>query len=74
MATVEELYVSIDGGVATLWLNRPEKRNAITFQMWQQLAAHCRQLDNDPSVRVVIVRGVGEHFCAGADINERLAG
>jgi enoyl-CoA hydratase/carnithine racemase len=60
--------VTRDEGIATLWLNRPAKRNAVTYQMWLDLAAHCRTLAADPSVRLVVVRGVGAHFCAGADI------
>ena len=64
----DELVVSIDDGVATLRLNRPHKRNAVTHQMWLGLAEHCRRLATDPEVRVLVVRGEGEHFCAGADI------
>src|SRR5438128_1353778 len=70
MADTQELVVSRDGAVATLWLNRPEKRNAVTFEMWQGIADLCGQLAADDTVRVLIVRGTGDHFCAGADITE----
>jgi enoyl-CoA hydratase/carnithine racemase len=64
----DDLAATVEGGVATLWLNRPAKRNAVTLAMWRALAAHCRRLATDPAVRVLVVRGVGDHFCAGADI------
>ena len=63
-----DLVLSRNDGIATLWLNRPAKRNAVTYQMWLDIAAHCRSLAADPTVRMVVVQGVGAHFCAGADI------
>lgn len=59
------------GGVAVLWLNRPAKRNAVTHAMWRGIADACAELAGDRDVAVVVVRGVGDHFCAGADIGER---
>jgi len=56
--------------VATLWLNRPEKRNAVTKAMWEGIATTCAELAADGTVRVMVVRGTGGHFCAGADIGE----
>ena len=67
-ADAGDLVLTRDEGIATLWLNRPAKRNAVTFQMWRAIAAHCRSLAADPTVRLVVVRGVGAHFCAGADV------
>jgi enoyl-CoA hydratase/carnithine racemase len=64
----DELAVTTDRGAATLWLNRPAKRNAVTYAMWVGIAAHSRRLAEDPAVRILVVRGVGDHFCAGADI------
>jgi enoyl-CoA hydratase/carnithine racemase len=69
----EPLGVTHEGAVATLWLNRPAKRNAVTLAMWQGIARLVGQLADDPSVRVLVVRGAGEHFCAGADIAELAA-
>ena len=66
----EPLAVTRDGAVATLWLNRPAKRNAVTLAMWEGIALLLRELADDPSVRVLVVRGAGDHFCAGADIAE----
>lgn len=62
------LAVTRDGAVATLWLNRPEKRNAVTLEMWNGIASISTALAKDPTVRVLVVRGVGDHFSAGADI------
>ncbi|MGC8462931.1 MAG: enoyl-CoA hydratase/isomerase family protein [Acidimicrobiales bacterium] len=69
----DELAVTVEDGVATLWLNRPDKRNAVTLAMWRALAEHCRRLATDARVRVLVVRGVGDHFCAGADIADLAA-
>lgn len=67
-ASSESLVVTREGAVATLWLNRPERRNAVDFDMWVGIRNVCRQLASDRTVRVLVVRGVGGHFCAGADI------
>lgn len=63
-----ELVVTRRGSVATLWLNRPAKRNAVTYTMWNGIAQICDELATDAEVRLLVVRGAGEHFCAGADI------
>jgi 2-(1,2-epoxy-1,2-dihydrophenyl)acetyl-CoA isomerase len=55
-------------GVATLTLNRPEARNALNMTMRRDLEVALAQLDEDRDVRVVVVRGAGEHFCAGGDV------
>src|SRR5215510_15520726 len=56
-------------GVAVLWLNRPEVRNAFNEAMIAELAAAFEDLDADPSVRAVVLAGRGKVFCAGADLN-----
>lgn len=68
LTSTESLVVTREGTVATLWLNRPERRNAVDFDMWVGIRNVCQQLAPDPTVRVLIVRGIGGHFCAGADI------
>lgn len=64
----DELVVTRDGSIATLWLNRPEKRNAVTCAMWNGIVEICNTLGADDEVRVLVVRGTGDHFCAGADV------
>jgi enoyl-CoA hydratase/carnithine racemase len=59
-----------DGAIATIWLNRPDKRNAMSYAMWATLEELALRLGIDPEVRVVVLRGAGAHFCAGADITE----
>lgn len=64
---------SLHSGVLTLTLNRPEKRNALSTPMLDELQAQLDRADLDPDVRVVAIRGAGKDFCAGADLEELLA-
>jgi enoyl-CoA hydratase/carnithine racemase len=58
-----------DGPLATLTFNRPEARNAMTWDMYQALLDACERVDNDPDIRVFILRGAGgKAFVAGTDI------
>ncbi|MDO8876040.1 MAG: enoyl-CoA hydratase/isomerase family protein [Pseudolabrys sp.] len=58
-----------EGAVATVWFDRPQARNAMTWQMYEELAAACAELSRDNSVRVTVLRGVGgKAFIAGTDI------
>lgn len=67
------LLTALEGGVLTLTLNRPEKRNALDRPTIARLREALREADLDAAVRVVAVRGVGKDFCAGADLEELLA-
>lgn len=62
--------VTVHDGVATLTLSRPTKRNAVTMAMWAAIDHEVTTLSADPQVRLLIVQGEGDHFCAGADISE----
>jgi enoyl-CoA hydratase/carnithine racemase len=64
-----QILQSLDEGVLTITLNRPDKLNAYTAQMGRELAEAFRRADADDEVRVVIVTGAGKAFCAGADIS-----
>ncbi len=55
-------------GVATITLNRPDRGNAYDEIMLRELEAQLAGLGTDPSVRIVVLRGAGKHFCVGADI------
>ncbi|MBK9291695.1 MAG: enoyl-CoA hydratase/isomerase family protein [Bacteroidetes bacterium] len=56
------------GAVSTVWLNRPDKHNAINPVMMKELTEAFDQLSRLASVRVIILRGLGRSFCAGADL------
>ena len=65
----ESILTSLDAGVLTLTLNRPEALNAYTATMGAELADAFVQADADDAVRVIIVTGAGRGFCAGADMS-----
>lgn len=58
------------GPIASLVLDHPARRNAMTQAMWESLPVLCRAIEQDADCLVVILRGAGGHFCAGADISE----
>lgn len=62
------VLLSIEGGIAEVTLNRPEKRNALNPEMLVRLARHWDEVLADPTIRVVLLTGAGEAFCAGADL------
>jgi len=57
-------------GVATLTLNRPDRLNALTFEVYRELAAAFRTLDTEPSVRAIVITGKGRAFCTGGDVED----
>ncbi|MDE2487626.1 MAG: crotonase/enoyl-CoA hydratase family protein [Alphaproteobacteria bacterium] len=67
--TFETLLYSVEDGVATVTLNRPEKLNAFNTQMMRDLIDVFDLTDADDAVRCVIVTGAGRAFCAGADLS-----
>jgi len=58
-------------GVATVTLNRPERGNAMNMALIDELGACMQELGADAAVRVIVLRGAGKHFCAGADVGGR---
>lgn len=62
------ILISQSEGIATLTLNRPDKRNAMNAELIRALAQALQHCADDKTVRVVMITGNGEHFCAGADI------
>jgi enoyl-CoA hydratase/carnithine racemase len=67
---LETLLVDRDGAIMTVRLNRPEKRNAINYQMHFELQQLCHELQSDFETRVVIISGEGSAFSSGADTSE----
>jgi 2-(1,2-epoxy-1,2-dihydrophenyl)acetyl-CoA isomerase len=60
----------LDGAVATITLNRPQARNALTAELKTELLAALRQAEVSPEVRSVLITGAGQAFCAGQDLRE----
>jgi len=67
----DELLHDVVDGVATVVFNRPESRNALTFEMYEGLARVCREMPTDGSVRALVVSGAGGRaFAAGTDMTQ----
>ena len=64
------ILVSRDGDIATVTLANPDKLNAVNYAMWCDLAEAMARLSADESLRCVVLRGEGEAFAAGGDIEE----
>jgi enoyl-CoA hydratase/carnithine racemase len=64
--------IDIKDAIARIIVHRPETRNAMTFAMYEEFYDACAGLDEDPAVKVVVVRGGGGTFIAGTDIREFL--
>src|ERR1700686_137520 len=63
------IQLSFDSGVATIALNRPEKRNAVSFALLEELLVALDEIERSSS-QVVILTGTGKAFCAGLDLDE----
>jgi methylglutaconyl-CoA hydratase len=73
VADAASLRSSLAGGVLTLTLDRPDRRNALDGALIAALGSALERADLDAEVRVVALRGAGRDFCAGADLRELLA-
>lgn len=65
---VNQAELSIDGGLATITLNQPDKHNAFDDAVIQQLLTHLATIRDTPNARVMLLQAAGKHFCAGADL------
>ena len=68
--TEAHIHYAVDDGVATLTLNRPEKKNALTVRMYEDLVARLTDADADKAVRVVVIRAAGDAFTSGNDLKD----
>ncbi|MBL7177445.1 MAG: enoyl-CoA hydratase/isomerase family protein [Desulfobacteraceae bacterium] len=66
----ETLILEKEGGVCTITLNRPDRLNAINYQLTEDLVNVLDEIEEDPEARTVILTGAGCGFCAGADIKD----
>src|SRR5437868_12060906 len=76
MSTEQTVLYSVDGAVARITLNRPEKRNALNNAVIAGIKQGLREAAADESVRVVVITGAGKDFCSGADLSalQKIAG
>src|SRR5258708_33380509 len=71
LAAREDLLFTLDDGIGRITFNRPQARNAFTFEMYERLAEICDRADTDRSINVLLLRGAGGHAsAAGTDINQ----
>jgi enoyl-CoA hydratase/carnithine racemase len=61
---------SLDRGVATITLDRPERKNPLTFESYAELTETFRTLTHVPEVKSIVLTGAGENFCSGGDVHE----
>jgi enoyl-CoA hydratase/carnithine racemase len=66
----QHVLLSMDGGVATLTLNRPERKNPLTFESYAELGNIFRAGARDKTVKAIVVTGAGGNFCSGGDVFE----
>lgn len=66
----EHIRIAQDGGVLTLTLNRPDKKNALTNAMYETLTREMKRASGDPAVRVVLIEAEGDMFTAGNDLGD----
>ena len=71
MSETPKLLMEKDGPIGWIIFNQPEKRNAVSLEMWQRMPEYVRELSTDDAIRVVVLRGAGDQaFVAGADISQ----
>jgi enoyl-CoA hydratase/carnithine racemase len=64
------VYEQSENGVATITLNRPERLNALTFEVYRELTETFRALRSETDVRTVVITGAGRAFCSGGDVHD----
>jgi enoyl-CoA hydratase/carnithine racemase len=70
MISPKSFLYAVDDGVATITLNRPERLNALTFEVYRELTDTFAALQNSDDVRVVVITGAGRAFCSGGDVHD----
>lgn len=70
MTSVAGLHFSVEDGVGTLTLDRPDRLNSLTFDIYARLRDLFAELETDDRVKVVIITGTGKGFCSGGDVHE----
>jgi len=73
LTMTDQLLIQRNGSVLELTMNRPDKKNALTLAMYNQLSQALQSADSDPEVRVILLTGAGDCFSAGNDIADFIA-
>ena len=68
--TAQHFLWSVDGALGRVVLNRPERKNPLTFESYAELRDLFRSLVAEPSIKAIVVSGAGENFCSGGDVHE----
>ena len=67
----DDVYLKVDRGIGTIFINRPHKRNALSYRMWETLMKLVDDCDQNPDVKVIVFRSTTDTaFSAGSDISE----
>jgi enoyl-CoA hydratase len=74
MTDAELVHLTVEGGVATITLDSPHNRNALSSRLVTELTNHLRAAGDDASARVVVLTHTGSTFCSGADLSEARSG
>jgi enoyl-CoA hydratase/carnithine racemase len=72
LATFRSLLVGVDGSAARITLNRPDKRNALSLELMEELIAALREVSSQSVVRAIVIEGAGPAFSAGHDLSEMI--
>jgi 2-(1,2-epoxy-1,2-dihydrophenyl)acetyl-CoA isomerase len=70
VSTSEHIHYDVSDGIATITIDRPEKRNALSYAMYDATRFHVTQAEEDPAVKAIILTAVAGQFCAGTDLTE----
>ena len=71
VTSTEDLLYSVEDGIARITFNRPQARNALTFAMYEQMASICESINQDHSIKALIMTGAGDKaFASGTDISQ----
>ena len=65
-----DIEYAVAGSISTITLNRPERKNPLTFEMYAELRDYFRGLTANAAVKVIVMTGAGENFCSGGDVHE----
>ncbi len=70
MLTTKSFRYAVDGGIATVTLDRPDSLNSLTFEVYAELRDTFVALEREPDVRAVVVTGAGRGFCSGGSVHD----